>query len=73
MDAVAFVKDGRNNRALHNIITFTQRPNGVIVTSEIFTLPKNRSYNSAILPHIHEGKKYGGNTKDEFADVEAPL
>jgi Cu-Zn family superoxide dismutase len=71
-DAVAFIKGGINNRALHGVVTFTQRPNGVIVTSEIFNLPKNESYNSAILAfHIHEGTKCSGNADDEFADAGA--
>jgi Cu-Zn family superoxide dismutase len=66
-EAVAFI-NGDNN--LRGTVVFSQRPTGVLVTSEMFNLPVNKSYDSAILGfHIHEGGKCAGTSDDRFAYV----
>jgi len=66
-DAAAYIKGGANYKNITGTVSFFQRPNGVIVTSEIFNLPVGANCNSAFLGyHIHEGQRCAGNEQDEY-------
>jgi Cu-Zn family superoxide dismutase len=69
-DAMAIIRGGKDNKNLFGTVSFIQRPNGVLVTSEIFNLPLNAQYKSAFHGyHIHEGSRCSGSAVDEFADA----
>ncbi len=69
-DAIAFIRGGKDNKNLFGTASFTQRPNGVIITTEVFNLPADMEYKSAFHAyHIHEGSRCCGNEEDEFADA----
>lgn len=67
-DAMAFIKGGKENKNLFGTVSFIQRPNGVLVTTEVFNLPIDARYASSFHGyHIHEGRMCSGNEEDEFA------
>ncbi|NMC56212.1 MAG: superoxide dismutase family protein [Eubacteriaceae bacterium] len=65
---MAFLRGGRDNKNLFGTVSFTQKLNGVLVTTEVFNLPVNDQYKSAFHGyHIHFGSRCSGDEQDEFA------
>lgn len=69
-DAMAFIRGGADNKNLFGTASFTQKLNGVLVTTEVFNLPADQQYGGAFHGyHIHTGSRCIGNEQDEFADT----
>ncbi|MDD6483614.1 MAG: superoxide dismutase family protein [Clostridiales bacterium] len=68
-DAAVRVMGSSAYPALHGLVTFRQLKNGVLVTAEVYGLPKGEKCKNPIFAfHIHSGSSCTGNKDDPFAD-----
>lgn len=68
--ATANIKGSDDYPNLRGIVTFRQRPKGVLVTAEIYGLPYKNECNSDIFAlHIHNGTSCTGDDEDSFANA----